>query len=97
MSMSTHVVGFKSGTEPLFKKMLAAYRACEEARVLPPQAVIDFFNGEPPDEAGVEVDIKKMSGVVTEWCESHGGGSGFELHINKLPKDVTTVRFYNSY
>lgn len=89
MSMSTHVVGFKPPDEK-WKKMKAVYDACIEAGTEVPSSVTDFFNYEPPDPAGVEVEIK-----AREWkddmCE------GYEIDLKSLPKDVTIIRFYNSY
>lgn len=98
MGMSTHVIGFKPPDEK-FHKMLAAYRACEEAGVPIPKSVSDFFKGESPDEAGVRVDLGSEYGRcapgVQVWQSDAGGG--FEVDLRKLDPDVKILRFYNSW
>lgn len=94
MSMSTHVKGFKPPDEK-WKKMKAVWDACDKAKVDPPKDVLEFFGGETPDEAGVEVDLEEEK-CCKEWDDSDMQ-SGFEIDVTKLPKDVTLIRFYNSY
>lgn len=89
MGMSTHVIGFKPPDEK-WKKMKAIWDSCETAGVSCPDEVDEYFNGEPPDSAGVEVEIKSC-----EWSDECR--EGFEIKLDELPKDVKTVRFYNSY
>lgn len=93
MSMSSHVVGFKP-PDAKWKKMKKVYDACQEAGTDLPDDVDKFFNGEPPDDAGVEVDLEDHA-----CCKPYGGDSsdGFDIDVTKLPKDVTIIRFYNSY
>jgi hypothetical protein len=77
--------------------MKAAWDACRAAGVDPPETVEDYFNGEPPDEAGVEVgeeDLKILGAITKYDAEMY---DGFEVHVDKLPKDVKIIRFYNSY
>lgn len=91
--MSTHVVGFKPPDDK-WKKMKAAWDACEEAEIEVPEEVEEFFGGEPPDEAGVTVEIDGH-----ECCKEYSeeGSSGYEIDISKLPKDVRIIRVYNSW
>lgn len=91
MGMSTHVVGIKPPNE-YWKKMKAAWDACMEADVIPPQEVEEFFDGEPPDEKGVVVDLG-------EFKEKYKGEAeeGYEININNLPDGVEIIRFYNSW
>lgn len=89
MGMSTHVVGFRPPDEK-WKKMKAVWDACKVAKTEIPESVVDFFNGETPDPAGVEVEIK-----AKDW--SMDSASGYEIDLDKLPKDIKTIRFYNSW
>ncbi len=91
MSMSTFVNGFRPPDEK-WAKMKEAWDACEAAGVDPPEAVSDFFGGEPPDEAGVVV---KIDGAVRKYNSS--SSSGYEIDLIKLPKDVRIIRFSNSW
>ena len=93
MSMSSHVIGFKPPDEK-WQKMKAIWDACLAAEVDVPEEVEDFFDGEPPDSAGVEVKLED-----TPCCKDWGadGCSGFEIDITKLPKDVTVIRAFNSW
>lgn len=96
MGMSTHVVGFKPPDDK-WRKMKAAYEACQMAGIDPPEEVEDFFDGEPPDDNGVEIDESALaeSGALREWKDEYR--EGFEIDVPKLPPDVTVVRFYNSW
>lgn len=92
MGMSTHIVGFRQADEQ-WKKMKAAWDACAAAGLRPPQEVVDFFDGEnPKDKIGQEVDI---GGAKEPWSNDYA--AGFEIDIEKLPKGVKVIRFYNSW
>jgi len=91
MGMSTHIVGFRPPDEK-WKAMKAIWDACRKADVSVPREVDDFFNGEVPDPAGVEVPLKE---AVRDWGDE--SRDGFEVDVTKLPKDVTIIRFYNSW
>jgi len=92
MGMSTSVVGFRPPDEK-WQKMKAIWDACTAADTEPPEAVYDFFEGETPDAAGVQVDLKGKA--AKEW--SNEWAQGYEINIKDLPKDVTIIRFYNSW
>lgn len=96
MGMSTYVQGFKPA-DAKWKRMKAVYDACEEAKVAVPDEVDDFFNGEPPDPAGVEVDEHQLKkcGAAKDWRDD--SREGIEIDITKLPKDITVLRFVNSW
>lgn len=91
-----HVQGFKPPDEK-WQRMKAAWDACTAAGVNPPKDVSAFFNHEEPDSAGVEVDEKALRkcGAVTDF--SGDMQEGFEVHVDKVPKDVKVVRVYASY
>lgn len=93
MSMSTHVVGCKPPDER-WEQMKAIWDACASAQVDIPDEVEDFFEGTPPDVAGVRINLKNTPAAV-EWTGDMAGG--WEIYIDKLPKDVKIVRVYNSY
>ena len=96
MSMSTHCIGFKP-TDDRWKKMKAVWDACYEAGVLLPNEVSRFFEFGQPDEAGVMVsqEILVYCGALSDWEDEDA--NGFELDVSKLPEDVTTIRFCNSF
>ena len=74
--------------------MKSIWGACDEAEIGVPAEVGKFFEDCEPDEAGVEVDI---DGTVCcrEYREEMR--EGFEIDVTTLPKDVTIIRFWNSY
>lgn len=92
MGMSTHVIGFRPPDDK-WKKMKHIYDACMEGGIDVPDEVDNFFNGEPPDDQGVEVDLDDC---LTEY-DDKDYRAGYELDVKKLPKDVTIIRFYNSW
>lgn len=93
MSMGTHIVGF-APPDDKWKQMRSVWEACEAAGVPAPQEVIDFFNGEPPDEQGIEVDLEDHD-CVSEY--SADMQSGYEVDLRKVPANVQYIRFYNSF
>ncbi len=92
MSLSVHIEGVKLPDEQ-WKKMKKAYDACRAAGVDPPEAVEAYFQYEPPDDTGVivEEEVLEKLGAVTAWCPE--GSSGFQLHLDKVPKDIKIIRF----
>jgi len=94
MGMSAHIEGVKPPDEK-WKAMKAAYDACRAAGVTPPKDVENFFGGEAPDPLGVVVRIAGTAAV--QQYAPHDSADGFEVHIDKLPKDVKVIRFWNSY
>lgn len=92
--MSTHVVGFKP-PDAEWKKMKAVWDSCKKAKIDVPREVEKFFNGNEPDDAGVELNQHELGSCIkkyqTDYCE------GYEVDITKVPKDVKIIRFYNSY
>jgi len=91
--MSTRVKGFKPPDDK-WKKMKAIWDACEEAGVDTPKRVYKFFDGVPPDESGVEVEL-----METPCCREYREEmrDGYEIEVAKLPKDIKIIRFWNSY
>jgi len=92
MSMTTYVVGYKPA-DSKWNKFKKLWDQCVEAGVTPPQEVIDYFDDEyPGDKPGMEVDVSK---AAEEYFTDDV--SGYEVNIDKLPKDVKIIRFIISY
>ena len=95
MSMSTSVVGIRQPDEK-WKKMKAAWDACVDANVSPPKGVAEFFNHEPPDDDGIRVHLTEGDNpVAKEWKDN--SSDGYQIAIADLPKNITHIRFYNSW
>jgi hypothetical protein len=97
MSMSTHVVGFAPPDET-WLKMKSVWDACEAAGVTVPENVSKFFNYERPDAAGVCIELDHYK-TPHECLKKYRADSqeGFEIDISKLPPQIKTIRFFNSY
>lgn len=91
MGMTTHVYGFRPPDEK-WRAMKAAWDACCTVGVAPPVAVEAFFGGEPPDDAGVSVEL---GGAVAAYAGDME--EGFEVQVALLPADVAVIRFVNAY
>lgn len=92
MGMHTVVEGFTPRDEK-WEQYEAVYRSCEEAGVEPPDEVMEFFQWECPyDRPGQRVDISQATEKFVEL-----GRSGYVVVLSELPKNVTAIRFYNSY
>ena len=93
--MSTHVIGIKPADEE-WKKMKAIWDACEDAKVEIPSKVLDFFNGEEPNDHGVVIDLEFLP---EESVQEYLGDAenGYDIFIDKLPEDIKIVRVFNSY
>lgn len=93
MSMSSHIVGFRP-PDAKWRKMKAAYEACDAAGLDIPDEVASFFNHEAPDDSGVEVEIEDTKAVTEYSAEMR---EGYEVDLTKLPPDVKIIRFFNAY
>ncbi len=94
MGISYNVEGVKP-PDAKWKKMKAAWVACEDAGISVPDEIYEFFNGETPDEKGVVEQLGGMYGKrhqCVALIEDDNGG-GFEVDLKKLPDDVTLLRF----
>jgi hypothetical protein len=94
MGMSSSLVGVRP-PDAKWLAMKAAWEACEKAGVAPPTEVEEFFNGEKPDPLGVVIGLQQSS-AVREYAP-HDAAEGYEVDLTKLPKDVTVLRFWNSW
>lgn len=91
MSMSTNIVGV-TPPDKKWKTMKEIWDKCEELEIELPNEVGEFFNYAEPDEKGVIVDLEKY---LEEWNDE--ASQGYELKVKDIPKDVTVLRFYNSW
>jgi hypothetical protein len=98
MGMHSYVKGVRPA-DAKFNKMKAIYDQCVENEVSVPKEVLAFFDGDVPDPAGVVISLSpSKGGPVQEWRDERNDMlEGFEVDITKLPKDVTIIRFVNSY
>ena len=96
MSQSTHVIGFKP-PDKKYTDMKAIWDACVSAGVSVPEEVEKFFGGSTPDGSGVEVSMKdlKKSGAIREF--EGDMVDGWEIIVDKVPRDVKVIRVYTSY
>lgn len=92
--MSTHVVGLRAPT-PQHLKMLAAWRANEEAELEQPQKLRDYFGDHWPAEGDDAMIVAVPKSAVKEYQGDYC--SGFDVNLSKLPGGVTSLRFYNSW
>lgn len=90
MSMGMHVVGIREPDEK-WRLMKAAYDVCQAAGIEIPDSVQDFFGYEPPDDAGLLVDLA----FAREWRDD--SREGLEIDISELPAKITKLRFYFSW
>jgi hypothetical protein len=96
MGSSMHVVGFRPPDE-MWRRMKKVWDACIEAGIPVPPTVDAFFEGLPPDPAGVHISEATLTnaGAASEWAD--GMCEGHELDLTKIPPGVTIIRFYNSH
>ena len=89
--MSTHAYAIKPPDER-WQAMRAVWDACEAAGVEKPDEVSAFFDDEPPDPAGVVVEL---GALARPW--SAEDAEGLEIDLERLPKGTKTIRFTNSW
>lgn len=94
MGMSTYVRGFRP-PDDRFGEMKRIWDACKAADIDPPEDVDEFFENEPPDILGTEVEIEDCKGDFETDYQN-----GFEINLNDLAAkhpEVTVIRFWNSW
>lgn len=91
MSMSTDVFGIRPPNDK-WREMKKIYDSCVKLKEDVPEFVWKYFNGATPEPDGVVVEL---SGCAKEWSDDDR--QGIEVEVAKLPKDVTIIRFYNSW
>lgn len=98
MGMSTNIVAFIPDTDETYQKHKKVLLACLEADVELPKTTAEYFNYSYPQECALEekltFDLKEGEHYQifkNDWSR------GFEIDLNKIPKEVKTIRFYNSF
>jgi hypothetical protein len=92
--MTTIVIGIKPADEK-WEQMKAVFDACVLAKVDIPDEVEMYFNGDAPDPSGIKVYEKSLGEAVKKY-EKYPY-LGYEVYIDKLPKDIKIIRFTNSW
>lgn len=101
MGMSMHCYAVKPA-DAAYHSKAAAYRACVAAKVRLPEELVEFFNGEPPDDTGVTIHLAHTHAPPHQRhssCAEYGtdDGDGFQVDIEKLPPGTRFVRFVCSW
>ncbi len=89
MSMGTNVIGFAPPDET-WERMKSVWETCEALGITVPNEVDSYFDGQDPDPAGVEIELPQE-----EWSNDYC--AGIEIEVEKIPKHVKKIRFYNSW
>lgn len=93
MGMSTHIQGIGK-PDAKHKKMFDAYEACKAAGIDVPDEVNEYFDWDTPNEMGRTIELRRGDSVTEYKAEMR---DGYDVEIAKLPKDITHIRFFNSY
>lgn len=93
--MSTHLTGFISDDNDLYKKHSAVLKACLAAGIKElPTETAEYFECKYPEEYALEeklrikIPYKEYSADMSE---------GFEIIVSEIPQGVYKIRFTNSY
>ena len=90
MSMGTHVIGLRDGSDPHHVLMVATAKQLEELGIEWPEEIMSYFDGEVNYDGPLEMEIP-----VRKWQSD--SSEGFELNVEDIPDRVVTIRFYNSW
>ena len=95
MSMSTHIKGFVSEENDIYKKHSKVLMACLDAGIEKlPKETAEYFGFEYPEkyllEEKLEVDIP-MHEYHADMVD------GFEIIVSEIPAGVYKISFTNSY
>ena len=98
MGMSTHITAFIPDNDPEYQRQKKVLLACHEAKVSLPAETAKYFGVYHPDLYLLEekLQVKLEKGVHYKEYNADME-QGFEIDLDKLPKGVTKVRFYNSF
>lgn len=98
MGMSTHIKAFIEETDATFLKHKKVLLACHEANVSLPKETAEYFDCEYPELSVLEEKIEFSLKNGVHYKEYNKDMiDGYEVDLTKLPKEVTKIRFYNSY
>lgn len=97
MSMSTHIHAFRD-MDGEFKRMMDAKVYCDAHSLSYPREVDTYFRGSAEEseqylrDEMLEIDIRD---ALTDYSDH--SSQGYEVDVSKLPKEVKTIRFVNSW
>lgn len=100
MGMSTHIKAFASNDSTEYQKHKKILLLCIESEVSLPKETAIFFDctdgylNEDLLEKSLEIELVRGKHYF-EYSEDME--QGYEVDLSKLPKNVTKLRFYNSY
>jgi hypothetical protein len=100
MSMSTWFEALmdKDKTYQNHKKVLIA---CKRANINLPKETAEYFGNdswEMAEENAVEkLRVDLIEGKHWKYIEQGNPECGFEIYVKKLPKEITKIRFINSW
>lgn len=98
MSMTTYMRAFIPDTDPTYLKHKKVLLACLEAETDLPKQTAEYFGQDYPDEEILEekLEFELKEGVhYDKWNDD--GAEGFEIYMDKIPKEVQKIRFVNSW
>ena len=97
--MSTHITAFIPDTDETYQKHKKVLLACLEAEVELPEKTAEYFGGYKYPELCYLDEKLTFSLKEGEHYRPYRspGMYGFEIDLDKIPKEVKTIRFYNSY
>jgi hypothetical protein len=95
MGMSTHVIGLISSDDKVYQKHKKVVIACIGAGIKElPKETAEFFGDKTPSEYVLREKLEREV-PHKEWGDD--GRSGFEINVKDIPKEITRIRFYNSW
>lgn len=100
MGMSTCIMGFRSEDDlkAEFDKHKPIFDLCRKSGISLPKETQEFFSGEKTDFSDFEDDLE-IDLIRGKHYEEYSEDMryGFEVDLQKLPKEVKKLRFYNLY
>jgi hypothetical protein len=99
MSLTTSITAFVSDKDAEFRKHKKVLLTCLRANVTVPKETCDYFGETSPDECTLDNKLQTdlVEGKHFKLLERDHEEMGFEIFIDKLPKNVYKIRFENSW
>jgi len=95
MSMSTHIQGLRD-IDGKLKKMLEVKKACEDAGILYPKELQDYFGGCAEEAREYLIDEMRDITIPTTAYQAEGK-EGLEIKVEDIPKECKIIRFYSMF
>ncbi len=98
MGMSTRIEAFIEDTDPTYQKFKKVLLACNEAGINLPKEAQEYFGYTYPELEALNEKLKVKLRLGVHYMEYKADMiDGFEIKLSNLPKEITTIRFINSY